>query len=277
VFGFTRKRRRTKLSCSGWSTMSRRSTASLPSLGEVTTSQPALPSEVVADADDDRVLAARDLERGRAHVAHPGDADPVRTGRSRRDWLRARYPAGARPRRAAVPEYQSSSTVLARGPTEPATERTFFRSRGRSPAEFLSRTIDFPRDLTHEGARLLLRPGLGVVGSADLGIRQRARAGRGAPAAATRGRSHAAAASRSASVTRPRASASVTASLCRSRKWLMPALMQAAAAAGRSGKACGRSPGGADLRRRCTPGCRRRPTRRSRSGAASGGRARACH
>ena len=41
-----------------------------------------------------------------------------------------------------VPEYQSSSTVFASGPTT-ASERIFFRSSGSSPAEFLSSTIDW--------------------------------------------------------------------------------------------------------------------------------------
>ncbi len=40
-----------------------------------------------------------------------------------------------------MPEYQSSSTVLASGPTT-TTDLIFSRSIGSNPAEFLSSTID---------------------------------------------------------------------------------------------------------------------------------------
>ena len=150
--------RRMKSSWPGGSVIALRSTASLPSLGEVTTSQPALPSGWLPThtTATSRLRASSTA----ASLMSPTQSTPI-AGRPGGPGLATRsMPLAGRHRVGRRAEYQSSSTVFASGPTT-ATDRTFARSSGQQARRVLEQHDRLPRHLAHQRARLRLAQGSG--------------------------------------------------------------------------------------------------------------------
>ena len=147
-------------SCPGGSVIALRSTASLPSLGELTTPQPALPSGWLPTHTIATSRSARELDGGVAHVADPAHAElPAR----RRPSGHALDPFARRDRvgrRAGVPVEQHLVRERARPRrwTPPCA-----RSSGSSPRRVLRAarsTSASPRARARASAA---GPGLGVA------------------------------------------------------------------------------------------------------------------
>ena len=128
-----------------------------------------------------------------------------------------------------MPEYQSSRTWFASGPTT-ASDLHLAEVERQQAGRVLEQHDRLPRDLAGERARLGLAPRARDRPWRRSPRRARARAGRAGRGGSRRGTGPAAPGRSRPRSTRPRFTASVTGSLCRSRKWLIPALRQAAAA-----------------------------------------------